>query len=250
MVDIILAPIGFLVAVVCSMIGLGGGSIIVPLLVLGFGLQVQKAIGSSLFALIFMTVSATIVCATQKRVNYRVGLLLNTLNVPGAFLGAYLTTLVASSLLGAMFGVMLFFVAIAMIFRKNSGKLSSFVLTRRAIGYCMVGSLLSGIVSGMFGIGGGVIGVTVMIFLLGMPIHTSAGTALFAMVITTVAAVVPHWFLGNVLLNHGLPLAIGCAMGAPIGAFFSERVRASILRKILGGMLISIAIRMLLLPSF
>ncbi|MFN4133966.1 MAG: sulfite exporter TauE/SafE family protein, partial [Candidatus Hadarchaeales archaeon] len=248
-VEMLLLPIGFLIAVLYSMIGLGGGSIFVPLLVLAFGLQTQKAIGTSLFAITFMTIAATMGYAAQKRINYKVGLLLDTLDVPGAALGAYFTTLVASSILGGMFGAVLLVIAGLLFFQKKSERRATkFAVTHKVIGSCLLGSLLSGVVSGMFGIGGGVVDETVMIFLLGMSIHTSAGTAMFGMAITTVAALLPHWFLGNVLPDYAVPLAIGCMLGAPVGSFFSAKIKAVILRRILGVVLVGIAFRMLLLP--
>jgi hypothetical protein len=100
----------------------------------------------------------------------------------------------------------------------------------------------------MFGIGGGVIDETVMILLLGMSIHLSAGTAMFGMAITTVAAVIPHWFLGNILLGYAIPLAIGCVIGGQIGPYLSKRTSASTLRKILAAVFIIIGARMLLVP--
>ncbi|MEM3519600.1 MAG: sulfite exporter TauE/SafE family protein [Candidatus Hadarchaeales archaeon] len=250
MVEIILLPIGFAIAVLYSMIGLGGGSLFVPLLVLGFGLPTQKAIGVSLFGIAFMTVAATLVYAIQKRINYKVGLLLDTLDVPGAVLGAYLTTLVAPLLLGGMFGAVLMVIAWLIIFQKGSkGEGRRFAVTHKVVGCCLLGSFLSGVVSGMFGIGGGVVDEAVMILLLGMSIRISAGTAMFGMAITVVAALLPHWIFGNVLLDYAAPLGLGCILGAPIGSFFSARIKATTLRRILGVVLVIIAIRMLLLPA-
>jgi len=112
----------------------------------------------------------------------------------------------------------------------------------------MLGSLASGVVSAMFGIGGGVVDEMVMILMLGMTIRLSAGTAMFGMALTTVAALIPHWFLGNVLLDYAIPLTIGCVIGGQIGPYLSKRTRASTLRKILAAVFIVIGVRMLLVP--
>jgi len=252
MIELTLIPLGFLIAVVFSMVGLGGGTIFVPLLVLAFGLPAQNAVGISLLAIMFMTISSTAAYAIQKRIDYKVGLLLDTLDVPGAILGAYVTTLIAPRWLAGMFGGLLLVIAILMFLRKNSKNADrkGLGLSARVISYCMFGSLVSGIVAGMFGIGGGVIDETVMIFLLGMSIHTSAGTAMFGMAITTIAAVIPHWYLGNILLDYAIPLAIGCVIGGQLGPYLSKRARASTLRKILAAIFILIGLRMLLVPYF
>lgn len=252
MIELVLIPIGLLIAAFFSMIGLAGGTFIVPMLVLLLRLPAQKAIGVSLFAIMFATISATLSYAVQRRIHYKVGLLLDTLDVPGAVLGAYFTTLIAATWLAGMFGALLVFVAAYMFWKRNSrGQVNSgdsICFTGRTVSYCMVGSLASGIVSGMFGIGGGVIDEMVMILMLGMTIHLSAGTAMFGMAITTIAAVIPHWFLGNVLLDYAIPLAIGCFIGGQIGPHLSKRTRASTLKKILAATFIIIGLRMLLVP--
>jgi hypothetical protein len=251
MIELTLIPLGLLIAAIFSMVGLAGGTFMVPMLVLLFGLPAQKAIGVSLFAIMFMTISATVAYAIQKKIDYKVGLLLDTLDVPGAVLGAYITTLIASVWLAGMFGGLLIAIATYITWKKNSAKADSrkkLSFSRRVICWCLLGSLASGIVSGMFGIGGGIIDETVMILLLGMSIHMSAGTSIFGMSITTVAAVIPHWFLGNILLDYAIPLAIGCVLGGQLGPYLSKRARASTLRKILGAILIFIGLRMLLVP--
>ena len=252
MIELTLIPLGLLIATVCSMVGLAGGSFMVPALALAFGLPMQIAIGVSLFAIMFMTISATAAYAMQRRIDYKVGLLLDTLDVPGAVLGAYITMLIAPRWLGGMFGGLLFVIAIYMIRKKNSkaGPRKKFSLSQRVVLCCLLGSLASGIVSGMLGIGGGVIDEAVMILLLGMSIHMSAGTAMFGMAITTIAAVIPHWFFGNILLEYAIPLAIGCVFGAQLGSHLSKRARASTLRKILGAILILIGVRMLTMLYF
>jgi len=250
MIELTLIPLGLLIAAIFSMVGLGGGTIFVPMLVLVFGLPTQKAIGVSLFAIMFMTISATVAYAIQKKINYKVGLLLDTLDVPGAVLGAYITTLIASVWLAGIFGGLLIAIAAYMIWKKNSKADSrkKFDFSRRVVFVCLLGSLASGIASGMLGIGGGVIDETVMILLLGMSLHMSAGTAMFGMAITTIAAVIPHWLLGNIMLDYAVPLVIGCVFGAQLGPFLSKHTSASTLRKILGAILVLISIRMLLVP--
>lgn len=253
MIELILLLTGLLIATISSMVGLAGGAFMVPVLVLVFGLSAQNAIGVSLFAIMFMTVSATAAYAIHRRINYKVGLLLDTLDVPGAVLGAYITTLIAPRLLAGMFGGLLLVIATYMIWKKNSqAKVGSsrkfFGLSSKFLVYCMLGSLLSGVVSAMFGVGGGIIDETVMILLLGMSIHMSAGTAMFGMAITTIAAVIPHWFLGNISLGYAIPLAMGCIIGGQFGPYLSKRARAITLRKILGVLFIVVGIRMLLVP--
>ncbi|MGC8817429.1 MAG: TSUP family transporter [Candidatus Hadarchaeum sp.] len=85
MIELIL--LSLLIATVFSMVGLVGGVLIVPALVLLFSLTTQQAVGVSLFAVMFTTISATLTYAVRGKINYRVGLLLDTLDVPGAVVG-------------------------------------------------------------------------------------------------------------------------------------------------------------------
>lgn len=252
MLELILIPAGLFIATLFSMVGLAGGSFFVPLMVLAFGLPTQQAIGISLFAVMFTAVSSTLAYAAQRKVHFKVGLLLDTLDVPGAFLGAYLTTLVASSWLAGMFGGLLILLAVRMFQRRNSVReidtTESLRLGRRVVGACVLGSLASGVVSGMFGVGGGVIDELVMILMIGMSVRLSAGTAMFGMSITTVAALLPHWWLGNVLLEYAVPLTFGCVVGGQIGPYLSRRTPAATLRRILAAVFVIIGTRMLLIP--
>ncbi|MBC7218558.1 MAG: sulfite exporter TauE/SafE family protein [Hadesarchaea archaeon] len=252
MLELILIPIGLLIATFFSMIGLVGGSFIVPLLVLAFGLPTQKAIGVSLFTVMFTAISSTLAYAAQRKIHFKVGLLLDTLDVPGAFLGAYLTALIASNWLAAMFGGLLILLAVRMIQRRNSGRevelAGQLQLNRRVVAACVLGSLASGIVSGMFGVGGGIIDELVMIMMIGMSIRLSAGTAMFGMAITTVAAVIPHWLMGNVLLDYALPLTLGSLIGGQIGPYLSKRTQPATLRRILAVVFVVIGVRMFLVP--
>ncbi|MEM2250657.1 MAG: sulfite exporter TauE/SafE family protein [Candidatus Hadarchaeales archaeon] len=238
--------LGLAVSAVCSMVGLGGGAFITPALILLFSLPVKQAIGTSLFGIMIASISATIIHAKHKRVNYRIGLLLDTLDVPGAALGAYLTFFLPSHLLALFFGSIVLIMS-ALIMRKESDKSNCLNLTAKIVVVCIFGSFISGLVSGMVGVGGGIIDEAVMILALGMPIKVSAGTALFGMSLTTIGAVVPHHILGNVRIDFALPLGIGCAIGAIIGSSLTGRIHQEILKKILAAVMILIGIRMILL---
>ena len=237
--------LGLAVSTVCSMVGLGGGAFIVPSLIILFSVPVKTAIGTSLFAVMIATISATIVYAAQKRIDYRVGLLLDTLDIPGAALGAYLTLLICPRLLALLFGLTVILTSIS-IARRRENSPSRFRLTARAVGICVLGSFASGVVSGMLGIGGGVVDEAVMILLLGMPVGLSAGTAIFGMSLTTVGAVIPHYLIGNIASDLAIPLGAGCAVGGMIGPTLGGRLKSAVLRRALAAMMILVGVRMIL----
>lgn len=251
MIEILLFLSGLLVATICSLVGLGGGILIVPILVLGFGLITQHAVGISLFMMTFTTISATIAYARQKRINYKVGVLLDVFDVPGAILGAFVATILSSNLLASLFGCLLITISIHIIKKKNSEGAEDLVssgdfnLSRRAIYICLLASFLSGLVAGLFGAGGGTVDMITMVLVLGMSPYIATGTSEFGMALTNTAALIPHVFFGNVALEKAVPVTIGAVIGAQLGPAISKRMKVATLRKILGVVLFVVGVRML-----
>ena len=106
---------GFLVSIVASMTGVGGGIFFVPLLTLAYGFAPSNAVGTSLMVIVFSALSASLGFARQKRIFFKTGLLLTILTVPGALVGASLTSILPSEVLGLVFGVFLVIVAVRMV---------------------------------------------------------------------------------------------------------------------------------------
>lgn len=252
MIELLLFLTGLLVATICSLVGLGGGVLIVPILVLGFGLRTQHAIGVSLMMMTFTTISATLAYASQKRINYKVGVLLDVFDVPGALLGAFITTLLASNILAGLFGCLLLIISIHIIKKKdkqdgeNNVKQVDFKLSSRTIYLCILTSFVSGLASGMFGAGGGTIDMIAMVLVLEMSPYIATGTSEFGMALTNIAALIPHLFLGNVILQTAVPITIGAFIGAQLGPAISKLIRVPTLRKILGVVLFVVGLRMLM----
>jgi len=267
---LLLLPIaGFLVGIVASMTGVGGGIFIVPLLTVLFSFIPQHAVGTSLTCIVFTALAATYSYARQGRIFYRTGLLLAITSVPGAYLGAYLTSLVSPSLLGLIFGIFLFFISLRMLYQKR-GKSSERVVpgvespepgepisepqksdaelmkSPWTLSLAVGLSLFAGMSSGFLGIGGGVLGVPIMTLVLGMPIHFSTATSMFTMVFTSLSGVVKHTLAHHVHLGHALLLALGTVFGAQVGAHFSKRVSARNLRRVFGAVLLLVSIQMII----
>ncbi|MEM2926608.1 MAG: sulfite exporter TauE/SafE family protein [Candidatus Bathyarchaeia archaeon] len=243
------------IAAISSLVGLGGGVFLVPSLILIFGLPSQKAVGASLFTMTFTTISATIAYARQKKIDYKIGILLDVLDVPGATLGAYVTTIINSKLLATIFGIFLFIVSIRLLKSREAPGNSephnpgSPRLNKGVVASTLAASFASGFVAGMLGAGGGTVDETVMILFLGMPATLAAGTAEFGMALTNLAALIPHWMFGNVLIDYVIPLALGAILGAQIGPHLSKRAGERIVRRSLAIVFAIIGIRMLLVNT-
>ncbi len=244
---------GFCIATVSTMVGLGGGVFIVPLLVLAFGVPTQKATGISVLTMTFTTTLATVQYARQKRINYKVGILLDVFDAPGAIIGAYLTLLINSNWLAFMFGCFLLLISILIIrkpypTREEALNVNAFKLSFKVIFFSLLASFLSGVVAGMLGAGGGTVDETIMVLALNMPVKISAATSVFGMALTNFVAAISHIKLGNIVPTYAAPLVMGAILGSQVGPYVSKHVSEEALRKILSGVFLIVAARMMIIP--
>jgi hypothetical protein len=263
MMEIWLPILGFLIGTVASMVGVGGGVFIVPLLILLYEFSPAYAVGTSLTTIIFTSLASTVNYSKQKRIYYKTGLILAITTVPGAYLGAYLTSIIEAQLLGLIFGVFLFFVALRMIFKLNFSRRkrsdaekstnhtladseSSLFESKNKVLLGVMLSFFGGLSSGLLGIGGGSLLVPIMALAMSMPMHITVATSMFTMIFTSMAGVTQHFSLGHICFEQAILLALGTIFGAQLGAYTSKKVSSGNLRRIFGVVLIIVSIRMIL----
>jgi uncharacterized membrane protein YfcA len=261
--EILLPIFGFLIGTVAALTGIGGGVFIVPLLTLFYALQPANAAGTSLTTIIFTAVAATLNYVRQKRIYYKTGLILAITTAPGAFLGAYLTTVLAARELGLIFGFFLIFVAMRMLIdlsrirsmysNKGTAPCEAPICSDNELlestSRLLTGATLSffgGLASGLLGIGGGVLLVPIMTLVMEVPIHVATATSMFTMMFTSASGVTQHYMANHISLEYVLPLALGTILGAQLGAYTSKRLSAKYLRAIFGAMLLVVGIQMIL----
>jgi len=257
--ELILPFLGFLIAFVAVMIGVGGGVFIVPLLTLAYGFAPAHAVGTSLMVIIFGGISATVGYSRHKLVFFKTGLLLAIATVPGSILGAYLTSIMSGAVLAFIFGGFLIVVAIRMILsndlvrpKKPGAKNSKVVWSepdvfadKRRFLVAFGLSFFGGVASALLGIGGGLVFVPVLSLVLLLPIHVVVATSMFTMVFTSFVGVVQHWTLGNVNLEYGLFLAIGAVLGAQVGSWACKRVSGDKLQVVFAVALVLLSAQMI-----
>jgi len=259
----LLSSAAFLAGIIAAMTGVGGGVFIVPLLSLVYGFSSRQAIGTSLATIVFTSISSAIGYWRQRRIDYKVGLILSLTTIPGALVGAYLTSFIEEKLLGLIFGVFLVFVALRMAFQFNlyriqiprTGKIwhRKIVDSGGAIfeydanvNLGLVLSFFGGLSSGLLGIGGGALLVPILHLTMDFPIHVTVATSMFIMVFTSISGAATHFSLGNVQIYHAVFLCIGVIIGAQLGAYFSKKISGKGLRRMFGVVLFLVSIRMIL----
>jgi uncharacterized membrane protein YfcA len=237
-----LIPLGFAAGVLGSMIGLGGGIIMVPVLTF-FGFPPTSAASNSLFAAFSNSVASTISYSRQKRIEYSLGLKLGLLTVPGTILGAYISNDVTPEIFKILFGFVLIASAAYIFFRKNIENREK-NLSKQMMIFAVGASFFAGIISSFFGIGGGLIFVPLMVVGMGMAMKKAAPTSQLILLFASFSGVIVHTILGHSdFLQAGL-LSVGSFAGGLLGARLSIDIKERFLQFLVSLVIIGAAIKM------
>jgi uncharacterized membrane protein YfcA len=261
--------LGFVVGSFGTLIGAGGGFVLMPLLLVLYPQERPENLAAiSLAVVFFNTLSGSAAYARMKRIDYKSGLMFAAASIPGAILGAVSTSYVSRRLFDGIFSVFLVVIGIAMFLKPKCEEehASTHIKSAHAI-ICkmicadglsfeysynpMIGIVLSafvGFLSSFLGIGGGIIHVPAMAYLLGFPVHIATATSHFALAIMTFTGSMVHVVQGS--FHHGAlrtaALAIGVLLGAQLGAHFSNKVKGALITHSLAMALVLVGIRILI----
>lgn len=240
--ELLLALSGLAAGAFGAMLGLGGGILIVPILTLGFGLPLSTAVGISLVCVIATSTGAAAVNVQAGRADVRLGLTLGAGTVVGALTGALVAGLLPERVVAALFALLLGYTALSMLRRLRSGVSEPADAleddpaapdgpgaptyrshrVRAAVG----GAFLAGNVSGLLGVGGGIVTVPLVHLVMGAPMQVAVATSNFMIGLTAAAGAYAYLFRGDIDPRQAAPMVIGVALGAAIGASLGSRVRA------------------------
>ena len=241
--DIWLIPLGFIAGILGSIIGLGGGIIIVPVLTF-MGFSPTLAVSNSLFAVFSNSVGSTIEYAKQKRVEFSLGWKLGLMAVPGTILGAFISSDLSSEIFKVLFALVLISSA-SYIFLKRKIEEKSVDISRLLLVFSAGASFFAGIISSLFGIGGGLIFVPLMVVALGISIKRAAPTSQFILMFASFSGLIVHSMLGHPDYYQALLLSIGAFAGGILGARLSLEIKENKLKVIVVIVLIAAAIKMI-----
>lgn len=255
---LIFAALGFLIGSFGTLIGAGGGFLLVPLLLLGYRFPPATAVGTSLALVFLNALSGSIAYLRQRRVDLPLGWKFAAATVPGAIAGAYVARVLSSGLFSVVFGVVLVIIA-ALLFSgitaapSPRADLRQIVDTRGEAHVYHVDarkgvlvSLLVGFMSSVLGIGGGIVHVPFLIVALGLPVHVATATSHFVLSISAFVGAMTFLALGHVQLKTAAVMGVGILVGAQLGARTSLKVGAKVIRQILAASLTLVGIRMLI----
>jgi len=254
-----------------SLLGLGGGVLLVPLLTLGFGLPLREAVGVSLVAVIMTSGAAAGVYLERHIANLRLGMSLELFTALGALIGGTIAFALDVHLLEALFAGLMVYVAVTMLRRGMSeeapaeaaaetpplpeptgrretmlDRLSGEGYRVRRPGLGVVGATFAGIVSALLGIGGGIVKVPLMNVGMGVPLRIATATSNLMIGITAAASAIIYLLRGEIDPYVAAPTAIGVFIGASVGSRLGHRVDLRVLRWLFVVVLLYTAVQMLM----
>lgn len=260
--------VAILAGIVGSVLGLGGGIIIVPALTLMFGYDIRTAVAASAVAVIATSTGAAIAYLRDRITNTRIAMLLEVGTTAGALSGALIAGLVSPRFIFLLFGLLMGYSAYSM-FRARKAELPEGVVPDRlaerfrlkgayydqvlgrTVAYQATGTLpglglmyLSGALAGLLGIGGGAFKVLAMDQVMRLPIKVSTATSNFMIGVTAAAGASVYFVRGDVEPLVAGPVALGVLAGAIVGARLMVKLKGSTLRLLFIPVLVYIAVQM------
>ena len=263
----------FLIAVVAgllgSLVGIGGGIIMVPALTLIFGIDMRYAIGASIVSVIATSSGAAAAYVRERMTNLRVAMFLEMATTTGALTGAYVAGRVSKRWLFIIFGAMLGYSAIAMVrkrhevdhtnrphdgiadrlrlhdsfFDEATGLTTHYRVARTPIGFALM--WLAGVTSGLLGIGSGALKVPAMDLAMGLPIKVSTATSNFMIGVTAAASAGVYFARGDIDPFIAAPVAVGVLLGATTGSRLLGKMHSRSIRLMFVAILLWISCQML-----
>lgn len=269
---LLMLGVGIFAGIMGSILGIGGGMIVTPIVTLTMGLDIKYAIGASIIAVIATSSGSTIAFLKDDVLNLRVAMFLEIATTIGAIIGALLTGAFDPMILYILFGSLLVFSSWNMYRKMRSGQevlqhvtadkwAEKFNLnssyydknTKQQVDYQVEnvpgGFLImlgAGLASGMLGIGSGAFKVMAMDGAMKMPLKPSSATSNLMMGVTAAASATVYFFNGSIRPDLAVPLALGILGGSTIGTRIMQVLPSKIIRLIFIPILLYLGLQMIL----
>lgn len=225
-------------------LGLGGGFILVPLLVLA-GFDRHRAHATSLAAIVFIAAAGALSFGASGEIDVAVGVVIGVGGIVGSALGATVMNRISARALTIIFSVVLLVAALRMIFGGDPlPGASDFSEWGRVVLALGIG-ILAGFFAGLAGVGGGVVIVPASVLLLGLDQHEAQGTSLLAIVLTAISGTIVNLRNSRVRPMDGLFAGVGGAVGSLVGSRLALEIEGRTLSLLFGIMVLLVALRSL-----
>lgn len=262
---LLLILVGAGTGLIGAMLGLGGGVFLVPLLTLGMGVPIRAAVAASLISVIATASASSTVNLERGLVNMRLGMTLEAATTLGGLAGSILAATLSQRQLFLIFGATLAVMGAVMALRSGTrnviadldvdpGRLGgrvqeadrAYVYRVRRLPFGLAASLVAGAISGLLGLGGGIIKVPVLNAFCGIPIRVAAATSAFMIGVTAAASAFIYFGRGDVVLPMTAAIALGALPASLLGARLSHKVETRSLKILMAFVLLVVGAQMAL----
>ena len=269
--DILLLTIGVICGVLGHILGLGGGILVIPFLTEILKVPMHDAIGLSLTAIIATSAFTTPGKIKNGQVAIKLAALLESILLIATFAGAYLSLYIDGNYLKKIFAILMSCIAIMMLNepkiisyfqRKTQARTDSSKSSRLGGEYwdeehkkfityspenikiLAIICLLTGFLTGMLGIGGGVIIIPALVMLANLPVRIATGTSLYMLGFTASGGTLIYWMSGNIRTAIVIPLILGAYGGSIIARTYLSSIKSDVIKKLLLVILIITGVKM------
>ncbi len=251
-----------------SLVGIGGGVIVVPVLTLALGVDIRHAIAASIVAVVATSSAAASTYVRERMANLRLGMFLELSTTLGAMTGALVAGYLSPKFLYILFGCLASWTAWHMakkakdvaealppdaladklllhssFFDKAQNREVAYRVTRSKLGLGV--GAIAGVLSGLLGIGGGAVKVPVMHLAMGVPIKAATATSNFMIGITAATGAAVYFARGDLLPFVAAPVAVGIIAGSKLGSKLLGRTESRLIRGLFVAVLGVMALQLL-----
>jgi uncharacterized protein len=241
---------GFVIGLLVSMFGGGGGGLYVPLLTLLFNVPIHVAVATSLASIIPTTIFGAYAHHKQGNINVPIGLIFGITGILGTLIGVYFSTLLPSFILSKLFGILAIILVIPILFRKkkkenkhSDNPVDLKIINLKKVSISSIFGLLSGMMAGLFGVSG-TLPVIIGLYILGFPANMVIGTSVFVLFFNAISGLFGHLAVGHINFILIILLGGSAAIGALIGPKLLKKIKTDVLDKVFKIFVISLTILM------
>ena len=240
-----LVLIGVVAGLASGLFGVGGGVLIVPALVWFTVFDQRLAHGTSLTAILPIALSGTIGYATAGEVAWRPAVPIALGAILGALIGSQLLAKLPLSALRIGFALVLLASAARMVITVPEGTAPDAMALTDAFGYVALG-LISGVLAGVMGVGGGIIMVPILLLMAGFPLVLAKGTSLAVIIPTSIVATLRNRQMGTTAVSTGLVVGVTGVLTAFVGSqlalVLATRLAATLFAVLLAGVAVQLLV--------
>jgi uncharacterized membrane protein YfcA len=221
--------IGVVGGTVAGLMGIGGGTVIIPLLLYLSGVEIKAATAMSMVHIVFASISGTIFNYYQKTIIFKYALYFGLSSMAFSFLGAYFTRFIPDLAIKIMYLAALTVSFVMLLLRsKISGQKTE--PTKKDIYKIIPIGAVAGFMAGILGIGGGFLFVPSLLFFMGLPMNIATGTSLGAIIFTSIPGLIGKVISVDFNILLGVIVGVGGIGGARLGTYLKTKISQKVIR--------------------